>query len=272
MMKLNRTFNLKDSNNTVYTLTFLGSPLSGYLYDVTGLGYERSAEYLKVNDTYNLIKDDINQGKIAGSILFYGKYAYQEFLKFAHFCQDKNLSMYYRTPAGEYYRDGMVSKIEKSEQGGALKVRVEFEATTLWYREVSVEVTSPSSPYEVVIQSDSAIDCPCHLSAWGMTISNGNLTWTHTLKAPESYYFYYVSDGKISGVSISSSETFHLRTDTNPYKIYKQYGSGSETNLYRNSDFSMPRFTFLKKGANKFSINVAPTSLKIESRLLYETV
>lgn len=270
MMKLNRTFNLKDSKNTVYTLTFLGSPLSGFFYDVTGLGYERSVEYLKVNDTYNLIKDDINQGKIAGSILFYGKYAYQEYLKFAHFCQDKSLSMYYRTPAGEYYRDGMVSKIEKSEQGGALKVRVEFEATTLWYREVSVEVTSPSSPYEVVIQSDSAIDCPCHLSAWGMTISNGDLIWTHSVLGKYDYY-YQIANGKLTGLTLTSSEVFHVRTDTNPYEIYKMWG-GSKTSLYAKSDFSTPRFTFLKKGANKFSVSVAPTSLKIESRLLYETV
>lgn len=273
MKILERTFNLINSAGEVYSLSLTNS-YSGFLYNVEGLGAEHAATYQKIGETYDLLNDDINQGEISGVIFFGSKRPYNEYMRFAQFCQEKPLKLYYKTPVDEYYRDGMVTKIEKNEGGETSRATIIFSATSLWYREVSAFVTSPSSPYTVEIISDSVIDCPCHLSATGMSISNGNLTWLQSVKRPgESDYSYsYVSDGKVSGVSIISAETFHLRTDTNPYKIYKELGPGGITNWYVNSDFSTPRFIFLKKGVNRFRISVAPSELKIEGRLLYETV
>ena len=270
MKILERTFNLINSAGEVYSLSLTNS-YSGFLYNVEGLGAEHAATYQKIGETYDLLNDDINQGEISGVIFFRSKRPYNEYMRFVQFCQETPLKLYYKTPVNEYYRDGMVTKIEKNEGGETARATITFTTTSLWYKEVSAVATSfSSSPYEIEIISDSAIDCPCHLSATGMTISNGDLTWTQLVEVRAGLW-RQVSNGKISGFSLASSNVFHVRTDTNPYKIYKMIGS-AESDLYAFSDFSTPRFIFLKKGVNKFSVSVAPSELKIEGRLLYETV
>ena len=119
---IERTFDLVNSDGVAYTLTYVDS-YTGFLYNVSGLGAEHKATYQKIGNEYELIKDEMNQGKISGVIFFMSAYPYQEYLRFADFCQDKKLKLHYRTPAGEFFRDGKITKLEKNENGGAMKIK-----------------------------------------------------------------------------------------------------------------------------------------------------
>ncbi len=109
-----RQFNLVNGEGQVYTLT-VSNKYTGFLATADGLGYEKSNEYQKIGSSFIQLTDSIIQKVISGVVYFFQPYAYQEFSKFALFCQSKDLTLYYRTPTGEYRKDGSITKIEKSE-------------------------------------------------------------------------------------------------------------------------------------------------------------
>lgn len=253
-----RTFNILDTAGNAYTLTVL-KPIhsTGYLYNISGLGMETAYDYQKIGESYEIVEKKNKQGKITGTIFFHGDYCDQEYAKFTRFCQNKSLTISYRTPAGEYRRDGHISKISKDEKGGALKVDVEFTCVSLWYRELSLS----ESGTRITLDSDSAVDSPCHLMFKpGSAITS--LTWSQTVNGTS------VMTGGLTSISVSTSQTLHIRTDTNPYKIYRNTES---TNYYRNSNFSTKRFPLIQKGTNVITFGSSGT-ITLEVKLLYETV
>ena len=104
-----RTFNLMNSEGVAHTLT-IANKYNGFLSTVDGLGYEEAPEYQQIGNNYDRLMDNINQGVISGIIQFFNPYEYQAFSRFALFCQDKKLTLYYRTPTGLYKRDGSITK------------------------------------------------------------------------------------------------------------------------------------------------------------------
>lgn len=253
-----RTFNILDTAGNAYTLTVL-KPIhsTGYFYNVSGLGMETSHTYQKIGESYEITEKKNKQGRITGTIFFHGDYCDQEYAKFARFCQNKELIVSYRTPAGEFKRDGHISKISKDEKGGALKVDVEFTCISLWYREINLSVSGTS----ITFDSDSAIDSPCHLMFKpGSAITS--LTWSQTVNGTS------VMTGALSSISVSASQTLHIRTDTNPYKIYR---NTEATNYYGKSDFSTKRFPLIRQGINVITFG-ASGAITVEGKLLYETV
>lgn len=295
-----RQFNLVNSENETYTLT-IANKYTGFLGETEGLGYEKSGEYQKIGNDYEQLTDNINQGVVSGIIHFFQPYAYQKFSQFARFCQDNNLTLYYQIPTGTFMRKGSVTKIEKSEGGDSLKVKIEFTAKSLWYQEVPqmglkdadiiiIDYDPVTQMYTfgysgLTVLSDTMIESPCHISlklpAFAGRVSDnldpiffsGDLQWYQTADGVE------VMRGKLLNISLYENDVLHIRTDTNPYQIYKiNSGTGVKTDLYEKSDFSTKRFPLIQKGVNVFNIEPvqigvdAPNFFKIEGRLLYETV
>ena len=262
MKILERTFDLINNSGQVYTLSLL-SHHTGFFYSVEGLGAEHDTTYQKIGETYDILKDEFAQGKISGIVFFHSKYPYHEYMRFAQFCQDTPLRIHYRTPVGDYYRDGMVSQIEKNEDGETAKAKITFTASSLWYKSITITGTN-----QVRITSDSNILSPCHImikpssaatsiiwrlwDEWG-EVDNGALA-----DIPEAY-------------KIGTTDTLHIRSDTNPYQIYKTSSGGTKTDLYAYSVFSSTRFIRLKKGYNNISCTTA-AEMTVEARILYETV
>lgn len=254
-----RTFNLVNGEGQVYTLT-VSNKYTGFLATADGLGYEKSNEYQKIGSSFTQLTDSISQKVISGVVYFFQPYAYQEFSKFALFCQSKDLTLYYRTPTGEYRKDGSITKIEKSEGADSLKVKIEFTPVSLWYQSFK-EVSTNGS---IKIYSESQIESPCCLSFKGITKNNETLAWSQNHDDVE------IMTGELDNVTIAATDTVYIRTDTNPYKIYKM-SQGVEGDLYGKSDFATKRFPILYKGVNEIIVTGA-SEITVEGKILYETV
>lgn len=256
--KLERTFDLINNKGEAYTLSMTGTH-TGFFYDVEGLGSEHSITYEKIGNQFDILEDDINQGSIGGVIWFRSKYPYQEYARFVQFCEESPLIMRYLTPVGEYFRQGNITKIEKNEGGEDARAKIIFTASSLWYRKVK-ETASGS----VTVKSDSLNESPCCLSFTGVTVSNGTLSWSQKVDNVTKM------SGSLTGVTISSTDRVYIRTDGNPYQIYKVSSGGTKTDLYAKSNFTTARFPFLYKGTNQFIVTGA--TITIEGKILYETV
>lgn len=262
MKILERTFDLINNSGQVYTLSLL-SHHTGFFYSVEGLGAERDTTYQKIGETYDILRDEFAQGKISGMVFFHSKRPYHEYMRFVQFCQDTPLRIHYRTPVGDYYRDGMVSQIEKNEDGETARAKITFTASSLWYREVR-DIRSSNF---VEIESDSNIDSPCCITITP-AYSSSTVTWTQFVNNER------VSDGKLVYTPLfTTSDVIYIRTDTNPYQIYK-INNGNKIDLYEYSDFSKKRFITLKKGRNLITSSPGGTSgaMSLEARIYYETV
>ena len=257
-----RTFDLLNSEGQAYTLT-ISHRYTGFLTTAEGLGFENSPEYVRIGNSYERLTDNLNQGVISGIVQFFNPYAYQKFSAFAEFCQDKNLTLFYRTPTGLFKKDGAVTKIEKSEGDDSLKVKIEFTATSLWYEEILKTVEGST----IHILSDSSIESPCDVAVTGFDVVSANLSWKWKTESELGYKY-----GRLFSIDLGSSYTLHIRSDTNPYQIYKQL-SDAKINLYQSSDFARPRFIFLGKGDNEITFeNVTVGTFTVSARIYYETI
>lgn len=251
-----RQFNLVNSAGQTYTLT-VANKYTGFLGEVDGLGYERDNEYQQIGDRFLRISENTKQGVINGIIQFFQPRAYQEFTAFARFCDDKDLTLYYQIPTGTFLKGGEVTKIEKSEGDDSLKVKIEFTSTTLWYQDMDISVSDDS----ITVISDSKKECPCCLSFSGVTTAS----WVQSVNGVQ------VMTGALENVTFAETDTIYIRTDTDPYKIYKVDENDVVTDLYEYSDFSTSRFPLLYEGENVFTITGA-ANISVKGQSLYETV
>lgn len=258
-----RTFDLMNSSGEAYNLT-VADRYTGFLTVADGLGYESGTEYQRIGDEYAPMVDYYNQSVISGVMQFFQPYAYQKFSRFALFCQDKNLTLYYRTPTGLFKRDGSVSKIEKSEGNDSLKVKIDFTCKTMWYRELEESTDGDT----VVVYSDSAIVSPCCLSFTGITKSTQTVKWYQYIDEGSTP----LMSGELKNVTVNSGDSIYVRTDTNPYEIYRLTVGGNKVDLYSNSIFSKRRFMFIRQGYNRFYVAETGAKVTIKGRIYYETV
>lgn len=261
-----RQFSLTNKSGETYIL----NSLDNFFHDPEGLGFSRNTQYQRVGNNYEILKDNFNQMVIGGSIMFKNEHdnpAYNKYLKFANFLQAIPLVLHYRAARGDEYKiDVIPSEVNKTEITSALglDVGVSLTTTSLWYRDIS-ETKSGNIVYLV---SDSAIESPCHIIFNGLTIDNSSFLWDWRTTEESSPHF-----GTITGVSIASTDTLHIRTDVNPYTIYKLSSSNVKTDLYNKSSFSTERFPFIRKGRNMIYTNYGnPSSVTVNARIYYETV
>lgn len=262
-----REFSLQNKIGEVYRL----NSLDYFLHDPEGLGFRRNASYQKIGSNYTMLSDGFEQQPISARIMLKSTQtisAYRQYAKFREFLQLIPLTLIYRTPGGEYRLDCVPESVEKTEINSVLGMDIGIVLTplTMWYREISDYTTTNN----IYIVSDSAIKSPVHISAQFGAGTYGSIEWKQYLRAVGDPSDHLISSGKLLSVTFTNAEkVLNIRTDTNPYKIYRS-GNSSETNLYDKSDFSTSRFMFLEKGQNRF--NLTADWLKVEGRIYYETV
>lgn len=257
-----RQFSLINKSGDVYKL----NSLDYFLHDPEGIGFTRNASYQKIGLSYLMIQDGFNQTPVRGRIMFKTdkvQSAYKRYLKFTRFLQDIPLTLVYRVPGGEFFLDCIPEIIEKSEINSSLgmDVGITLNPISMWFTHITQSATGGN----VSIISESINESPCCLSFTGVTVSNSTLSWSQQLDNVE------IMTGALNSVTIDETDTVYIRTDHNPYEIYKISSGGTKTSLYDKSDFSTKRFPLLYKGENKFIVTGA-TKITIEGRELYETV
>jgi len=257
-----RQFSLKNNTGEVYRL----NSFDNFFHEPSGLGFERNATFQKIGSRYEIIQDGFNQTPIKGQIMFKSGVtvsAYNRYLQFRNFLQQIPLTLVYRIPGGEFLLDCVPGAVEKSEINSSLgmDVGIELIPLSMWYQDIKKSNNGAS----VSIISDSLIESPCCLSFSGVTKSNANLSWSQSVGGVT------VTSGTLTGVTIASTDTTYVRTDTNPYQIYKVSSGGTKTDLYGKSNFSTKRFPLLMKGSNTFTVSGA-SLITIEGKILYETV
>ena len=255
-----REFTLQNKIGEVYRL----NSLENFLHEPEGIGFTRNTTYKKIGSNYEVVQDGFEQTPITGRIMFKTDIinsAYIKYLKFSRFLQEIPLTLIYRIPGGEFFIDCLPGAVEKTEINGALGMDVGITLTpiSMWYRVIK-ETASGS----VTVKSDSLNESPCCLSFTGVTVSNGTLSWSQKVDNVTKM------SGSLTGVTISSTDKVYIRTDGNPYQIYKVSSGGTKTDLYAKSNFTTARFPFLYKGTNQFIVTGA--TITIEGKILYETV
>ena len=257
-----REFSLRNNIGEEYRL----NSLDNFFHSPEGLGFQRDAVYQKIGVRYEMIRDGFRQQPISGEIMFKTDAqasAYNRYLKFKNFLQEIPLVLVYRIPGGEFAMDVIPNMVEKSEINSSLgmNVGIEFMPLSPWYKTIEKEADS----YSVSVISDSVNESPCSLRFSGVTKSNANLTWSQTVDGVT------VMTGTLLGVTIASTDMVYVRSDLDPYAIYKIPSGGTSTSLYNKSDFSTKRFPYLYKGENVFTVTGA-TYIKVRGHILYETV
>ena len=258
-----REFNLRNNIGEEYRL----NSLDNFFHSPEGLGFQRNAVYQKIGTRYKIVRDGFRQNPVSGQIMFKSDErasAYNRYLKFKNFLQEIPLTLVYRIPGGEFKMDVVPNMVEKTEINSSLgmNVGIELMPLSMWYKEVSI-ITSSSG---CTVESDSVIESPCCISFTGAVKSNQELVWEQIVDGT------LVTRGRLTGVTLSSDQKVFIRTDTDPYGLYKVAG-GNVISLYEKSDFSTKRFPFIRKGRNYFTLlATSVTEFKFEGRILYETV
>ncbi len=277
-----RKFSLINKDGLSYELT---EKKISFLYNVDGLGYQREIEFQRIGEHFALVDDHLAQGIITGIVKFWQPGAYEQYFKFAQFCQNKPLKLSYIPNNGTvFFREGYVTKISKSESGnGVLRANIEFKATTPWYKIVSVynsgeiiggKVYDYSYDYKysegvlqtIVINSDSHENSPAKITIYGPLT---NPSWSHYLNN------VLVATGKVNG-SIETNNKLVIDTTTIPYTI-RQFDMNDNliSDMYQLSDFSTYRFMKLGYGENVISVTQEGTGvikLSVEAKIEYATV
>ncbi len=275
-----RRYSLINNDGTSYELTEKGK---SFFFDVDGLGYKCETEFQRIGEHLALINDHLAQGVVTGSIKFWQPNAYQQYFKFAQFCQNKPLKLLYTPPTGTtYYREGYVTAITKRESD-ALVVSIEFKATTPWYKSVYVfnsgEIAggkvydytynytyAEGAAQSVIINSDSYKESPCKITLYGPLV---NPSWSHYLNNE------LIVVGSVKG-TIEEGNKLVIDTTTIPYSI-KQFDAGDNliSNMYQLSDFSTYRFVNIGFGENIISATheaLSTIKIGVEAKIEYATV
>lgn len=117
-----------------------------FLYNVTGLGFEKKTEYVRVGNTYVKNQEYIEQNIIDGELEFYDM-TYDEYKSFTDFIlKAEELKIIYvpkLTNRTEYYRDVDFVKIGKTDEDefNILASPIQLICKSLWYKQNIVNYT-----------------------------------------------------------------------------------------------------------------------------------
>ena len=276
-----RTFRLFDNDGNRYNIT---SKDHAFFYGIDGLGYAQETQFQRIEDRYALLDKHIAQNKIVGTIRFWQPGAELQYFNFAQFCQNGPIRMDYNPGYGTYSRNGIITKIEKSDGNGeSLTVKIEFSAQTPWYKNVSRyndgSITGgkvynytydytylQSAKNTITIDSDSHQSSPVRLVVLGPAV---NPSWRHYLNN------VLVTSGKVNGTVLTNNRLI-IDTTSIPYSI-KQVNALGElvSDMYQQSDFSTNRFVRLGYGRNTVTFSADNTNtltVGMEAQIEYATL
>lgn len=276
-----RTFRLYDNDGNRYNIT---SKDHAFFYGIDGLGYAQETQFQRIEDRYALLDKHIAQNKIVGTIRFWQPGAELQYFNFAQFCQNGPIRMDYNPGYGTYSRNGIITKIEKSDGNGeSLTVKIEFSAQTPWYKNVARyndgSITGgkvynytydytylQSAKNTVTIDSDSHQSSPVRLVVLGPAV---NPSWRHYINN------VLVTSGKVNGTVLTNNRLI-IDTTSIPYSI-KQVNALGElvSDMYQQSDFSTNRFVRLGYGRNTVTFSADNTNtltVGMEAQIEYATL
>lgn len=277
-----RQFYLTNGNGARYSLM----DTAHWLYEPKGLGLKFGSKYEQAGSNFIRTKTITKPKDVSGTIMFTGKDRYEHYSEFAHFIQIEPLTLIYNPDGNEYQAQVEIIELEKSEidaETRILQCDIDIKRMSRW-RKIIIQrndndvIAGKVYPYtydytygkdianNVTIESDTAYESPCKITIIGICTnpvwrlySNGDL----------------ISTGKVY-TDLIAGERIVIDTTTIPFSIKKMDASNNLiADLYQLSDFSTPRFFFLKKGKNRISIGhdgVTALELAVEAHLEYETV
>lgn len=276
-----RTFTLIDNDGNTYDVTAKNDL---FFYGVEGLGYAQTTEFQRIEDRYALLNNYTSQAKIKGTIKFWQPDAERKYFDFAQFCQNGPIRMKYNPGHGEFYRNGVISEIVRTDgTGSELRVALTFMAQTPWYKSVSAHndgqivggkvydytfdyTYSSAVVNSVSVESDSYQSSPVKLIIYGPAT---NPSWRHYLNN------VLQTSGKITG-NVLANHKLIIDTTTIPYSIKQFDMLGNEvSDMYQLSDFSTERFIRFGKGRNTVSVqadNTNTLNVGVEAQIEYATV
>lgn len=304
-----RTFILIDNDGNTYDVT---SKDSAFFYGITGLGYEKETEFQRIKERFALLKKDLKQTVISGTVRFWQKNAEQKYFEFAQFCQNSPLRIAYNPKAGvtqsteystayaegttvylpstwlspvNYYRDGYITKIEKADGvGDCLTVNIEFTALTPWYKTVTeynygnVITGGKKYNYKYSYVYKGGVANTVEIESDSRLPSPIKLVIIGAATNPTWRHYLnreLVTEGKVNGV-ILPDHRLVIDTTTIPYSIKEYDALGNfVADLYQASDFSTDRFVRLGYGTNLITVTAEDVNILgigVEAQIEYASV
>ena len=228
------------------------------------------------------MSENYNQSVITGEMIFY---SYEEYNFFKKFINQYPLKIYYKTDAENDWlkKECQVTVLDKTEKEdtGRLICLIEFTATTMWYKDITVQKTDTTLtvgkkyPYKynytyrnstdgiLKILNSGDIESPCKISIYGLIenpkwslIQNGEIIGT----------------GAINAV-IEENTKLVINTENQNMEI-GLYTLENEfiQDMISFSDFSTQRFLQIPVGESKLQItgiSLLPIDAVIEIKKLY---
>ena len=260
-----------------------------HAFDVSGMGFTRNEQYAQVGNRFMPIDDRYTQGAIGGSMRFAFP-GYQDYYDFVRFTDNSPLKLKYENSNGTFYRDVILSEIDRKELVLEDERTIIFTLTALglWYRvltainngeqangkiyavdEQTQETIGYSYPYVygesagvLRIQSDSYEDSPAKLTIFGPV---ANPSWSHHANSEE------VATGAVNATVLSGHKLVIDATVT-PYSI-KIFDMQNNliSDVYGLSNFATERFIILKQGSNVITVT-GGGQVMIEGQISYAGV
>lgn len=260
-----------------------------HAFDVSGMGFTRNEQYAQVGNRFMPIDDRYTQGSIGGSMRFAFP-GYQDYYDFVRFTDNSPLKLKYENSNGTFFRDVILSEIDRKELVLEDERTIIFTLTALglWYRvltainngeqangkiytvdEQTQETIGYSYPYVygesagvLRIQSDSYEDSPAKLTIFGPV---ANPSWSHHANSEE------IATGAVNATVLSGHKLVIDATVT-PYSI-KIFDMQNNliSDVYGLSNFATERFVILKQGSNVITVT-GGGQVMIEGQISYAGV
>lgn len=275
-----RTFKIVNANGATYDLTVKNR---SFMHTVTGLGYAREAEFLRIGERFATVSNFISQQEVRGNVYFGGENNIEDYFEFVKFCENAPLKLLYNPGNGEYIRDGFVKAIERADGENVKGAFVSFICTTPWYKTINVFNTgivdsgkkyNYTYPYKyakfiantVIIESDSYLPSPMKLVIYGPVVSP---IWRHYANNK------LVETGAIDA-TIPANHKLVIDTTSIPYSI-KEYDLANQliADRYQASNWNTERFFRLQHGVNTITVSATGASnisLGVEAQIEYASV
>ena len=238
-----------------------------FLFNITGLGFEKDVEYVQIGNSFIKNKEKIKQGIIEGELEFYDM-TYDEYSNFIDFVlKSTSLKLIYvpkKSNRVEYYRDIDVVKIEKNDEDdfNVLTSPITIFCTSLWYKENNVvyiaeeieneirwdfEWDSRFTDYEnrnLVFENKGHVEAPFLLEMNGYVLNPKVQVYVNNEKIYELAL----------NIAVEENEKLMYSTKDNDLFLYLIHADNSVENLFNDLDLNNINFFKLPKGVSEVRI------------------
>lgn len=238
-----------------------------FLYNISGLGFEKNVEYIKVGNRFITNKEEYAQQQIGGELEF-DEMTYDEYSKFVDFIlQASSLKLIYvpkKTVRTEYYRDIDIVQLDKAEEDdfNILTCPISINTKSLWYEERKIIYTVENVEDELrwdfewdsrfadygdrnmIFENKGHVEAPFLLEMKG-AVQNPGL----------SVYVNGELKNQIDlNITIENDETLVYSTQDDELLLYVVDGNGNKTNLFNDLDLNNINFFKLPKGVSEIRL------------------